>query len=117
MSEEKRISRIEAYFDAMDAAHPELVEPALADGFVYESIADDLRGFDGLVTYMRELRGISNTDHEVSGVVHGEAASVVEGTVTGDGGGDSVTVDFCAVFEFDAADEEITRISVYARDE
>lgn len=116
MSKADRNALIDAYFEAMDTGDLETVRPALADGFVYESLSGTLRGFGGLETYMEELRGLSNTNHDVATVIHGETASVTEGTVTGDGEDGQVAVDFCNVFEFDADDEGITRIGVYLND-
>lgn len=116
MATADRNALIDAYFEAMDAADLDIVRPALADGFVYQSLAGDLEGFAGLETYMEELRGLSNTTHEVTIRVHGEAASVAEGTVTGEGEDGSVQADFCDVFEFDPEDEAITRIGVYLND-
>lgn len=113
MNEDDRDRLIAAYFDAMDADDLELVRSAIADGFVYESLGGDLEGFEGLETYMNELRGFSDTTHELHRTIHDPAASVVEGTVTGDLDGESVAVDFCNVFEFDAGDGGITRIGVF----
>jgi hypothetical protein len=116
MSESDRDELIDAYFDAMDAEELDVVRPALADGFVYESLSGDLAGFEGLETYMNELRGLSDTVHEVTLRMHGEAASVTEGTVTGEGDDGSVEAEFCNVFEFDEDDAGITRIGVYLND-
>jgi ketosteroid isomerase-like protein len=116
MSEENRDALIDAYFEAMDAEDLEVVRPALADDFVYESLGGDLEGFAGLETYLTELRGLSNTTHEVTLRVHDEDASVAEGTVTGEGEDGLTEADFCNVFEFDATDEGITRIGVYLND-
>jgi ketosteroid isomerase-like protein len=116
MSEADRDALIDAYFDAIDAEDLELVRSALSDDFVYESLSGDLEGFDGLRTYMDELRGLSNTTHEVTRRLHHEAASVAEGTVTGEGEDGPVEADFCDVFEFDADDEAITRLAVYLND-
>lgn len=116
MSEADRNALIDAYFDALDAEDLDIVRPALADGFVYESLAGDLEGVAGLETYMEELRGLSNTTHEVTLRVHDEAASVAEGTVIGDSEDGTVEAEFCNVFEFDAATEGITRIGVYLND-
>lgn len=116
MAKEERKALIDAYFDAMDTDDLEIVRPVLADGFIYESLSGDLSGFSGLQTYMSELRGLSNTTHEITTVVHGKTASVVEGTVTGESSDGPVDVDFCNVFEFDADNEGITRISVYLND-
>jgi len=116
MSETDRNDLIDAYFDAMDAGDLELVRPALADDFVYESLAGDLEGFAGLETYMEELRGLANTTHEVTLRLHDGAASVAEGTVTGESGDGPAQAEFCNVFEFDADEERITRIGVYLND-
>ncbi|WP_175416518.1 nuclear transport factor 2 family protein [Natrinema versiforme] len=116
MSKVDRNTLIDAYFDAMDSDDLEIVRPVVTDEFIYESLSGDLSGFSGLQTYMTELRGLSNTNHEMTTVIHGETASVVEGTVTGDNGETRVELDFCNVFEFDADNEGITRISVYLND-
>lgn len=116
MSESDRDELIDAYFDAMDADDLEIVRPALADGFVYESLSGDLDGFEGLETYMNELRGLSETTHEVTLRIHGDDASATEGIVTGDSDDGPVEARFCNVFEFDDADEGLTRIRVHLND-
>lgn len=65
---------------------------------------------------MEELRGLSNTTHEITLRIHDEAASITEGTVTGESEDGAVGADLCNVFEFDADDEGITRIGVYLND-
>ncbi|MFC4986663.1 MULTISPECIES: nuclear transport factor 2 family protein [Saliphagus] len=116
MSDSDRDDLIDAYFDAMDEADLERVRPVLADDFVYESLAGDLEGAAGLETYLEEVRGLSNTSHQVTLRAHGEDASVAEGVVTGDGDDGRVEAGFCDVFEFDDADERIVRIGVYLND-
>jgi ketosteroid isomerase-like protein len=116
MSESDRNELIEAYFEAMDSNDLEIVRAALADGFVYDSLSGELEGFSGLETYMEELRGLSNTNHEITRRIHSEAVSVAEGIVTGESEAGDVAANFCNVFEFDAADGGIARISVYLND-
>jgi|GEM_PF-349536 len=116
MSDADRNELIDAYFDAMDAEDLELVRPALADDVVFESLSGPLEGFSGFETYMNELRGLSDTEHELTNRVHGDDATAVEGTVTGESDDGPVEADFCDVFDFDADDEEITRIAVYLND-
>jgi len=116
MSQEDRNELIDAYFEAMDAEDIDLVTPVLADDFVFESLSGPLEGAAGFERYMNELRGLSNTEHEISLRVHDDDASVVEGTVTGDSDDGSVEADFCDVFEFDADDDAIARIAVYTND-
>ena len=116
MSETDRNELIDAYFDALDAEDLDIVRPSLADDFVFKSLSGPLEGISGFETYMNELRGLSNTDHDVALRVHDEGASVAEGTVTGESEDGSVEADFCDVFEFDADDEQITRIAVYLND-
>lgn len=116
MSEADRDTLIDAYFDAMDAEDLELIRDALADDFIYESLTGDLEGFAGLQTYMDDLRGLSNTTHDITLRVHGEAASVAEGIVTGESESGTREAAFCDVFEFTADDEAITRIGVYLND-
>lgn len=115
MSEADRNELIDAYFDSMDEEDLEIVRPALADGFVYESLSGDLEGFEGLETYMDELRGLSDTTHEVTLRIHGDAASATEGIVTGDSDDGPVEARFCNVFEF-TDDDGITRIRVHLND-
>lgn len=116
MSDADRNELIDTYFDAMDAEDTDIVRDALADDFVFESLSGPLEGVSGFETYMDELRGLSNTDHDVTLRVHGEGASVAEGTLTGDSEDGPVEADFCDVFEFDEDDEQITRIGVYLND-
>lgn len=116
MSDSERDELIDAYFDAMDTADLSELRPLLAPGFVYESLSGDLEGAAGLETYLEEVRGLSNTTHEVALRVHGEEASVAEGTVTGEGAEGPVEAAFCDVFEFDADDEALARIGVYLND-
>lgn len=107
---------IDAYFEAMDTEDLSVVRPHLADDFVYESLSGDLDGAEGLETYLEELRGLSNTTHEIALRIHGEPASVAEGTVTGEGEDGAVEADFCNVFEFDEEEAAIARIGVYLND-
>lgn len=116
MSHEDRQTLINAYFTAMDTEDLGHLEDALATTFVYDSLGGPLEGFSGLETYMTELRGLSNTTHEIAQTVHGETASAVEGTVSGDSGDGSVSARFCNVFEFDDTDDAIARIAVYLND-
>lgn len=116
MSETDRDDLIDAYFEAMDTADLSELRPVLAEGFVYESLSGDLEGAAGLETYLEELRGLSNTTHEVTLLVHGEEASVAEGVVTGESEDGPVEAEFCDVFEFDADDERLARIGVYLND-
>jgi len=113
MSEADRNELIDAYFDALDEEDLDLVRPVLADDVVFESLSGPLEGVSGCETYMEDLRGLSNTVHELSLRLHDADAAVVEGTVTGESGDDTVVVDFCDVFEFDEEDEHLTRVAVY----
>lgn len=116
MADAERNELIDAYFDAMDAADPELLRPVLAEGFVYESLSGEFEGIDGFETYLEDVRGLSNSTHEVTLRVHGEDASVAEGVVTGESEEGTVEADFCDVFEFDENEAGLTRIGVYLND-
>ncbi|OVE85516.1 nuclear transport factor 2 family protein [Natronolimnobius baerhuensis] len=116
MATDDRADLIQAYFDAMDEEDPAIARDALADEFVYESLSGTLEGFDGFARYVNELRGLSNSTHEVSLLVHDEDASVAEGTVTGEKDDGTLEAKFCDVVEFDEHEESITRISVYLND-
>lgn len=116
MRYDDRAELIDAYFTALDANDLGIVEPALADEFIYESLAGDLEGVSGLETYMEEHRGFADTTHDVTLLVHGTEASIAEGTVTGKTEDGTVTTEFCDVFEFDDDGHRITRIAVYVND-
>lgn len=115
MSEADRNELIDTYFEAMDAEDLDVLRPALADDVVFESLSGQLDGFSGFEQYMEELRGLSETTHDVTLRVHDDA-SVAEGTVTGESEDGTVEADFCDVFEFDVDDEQITRLAVYLND-
>lgn len=117
MPVDSRNDLIDAYFRALDEADPAIARPALAETFVYESLAGDLDGFDGLSDYITEYRSLTDSTHDLTRRVHGDDASVVEGVVTGTGpDGERAQAGFCDVFEFDADEEAITRIAVYTND-
>lgn len=116
MTRATRDDLIDTYFEAMDTDDPELARPALADGFVYESLSGDLAGFAGLERYVTELRGLSNSTHEITNRVHASEAVAVEGVVTGETADGESSARFCDVFEFDGDDAGITRIAVYLND-
>lgn len=111
MDETARNEAIDAYFEALDTGELERVRPYLSDSFVYESLAGDLPGFEGLQEYMDEHRSFSGTTHETTTRVHGERVTMAEGVVRG--GGEET--DFCDVFAFDG-DGAFTRIAVYLND-
>lgn len=114
MTHADRDDLIDAYFSALDEEDLSIVEPYLDDSFVYESSAGVLEGFEGLQRYLGELRTSSNSTHETTQRVHGDAMSVAEGVVSAEGSdGEPFEAKFCDVFEFDPADAAITRIAVY----
>lgn len=110
----KKDDAIDAYFSALDEEDPSLVQPVLAESFIYETSGGNrLDGYEGFKEYMTVHRGLSGTTHTVNNRVHGDSISVAEGVVTGrDGNDDSIEMNFCDVFEFDSA-QEITRAAVY----
>lgn len=116
MSESSRNELIDAYFEAADTDDPSVVADRLTEDFVYDSTSGTLDGFSGLETYLREMRGFSDTEHTVTRRIHGDEASAAEGTVTGKLAGESVETNFCNVFEFDERDERIARVGVYVND-
>jgi ketosteroid isomerase-like protein len=109
-----RDDAIDAYFAALDEEDPSLVEPVLADSFVYETSGGNrLSGFAGFEEYMTVHRGLSNTTHTEQNRLHGDEVSFTEGVVTGsDGEGGSIEMNFCDVFEFNT-DNKIIRAAVY----
>jgi len=117
MSTDSRDDLIDAYFSALDESDPSIAREALADSFVYESLSGDRHGFEGLRTYITEDRSVTDSVHDISQRIHGPAASVAEGVVTGTGDdGEPVEAAFCDVFEFDDEEGTITRIGVYLND-
>ena len=114
MDAERRDDLIDAYFTALDEGAFSLVEPHLAPDVTYESVGiDTLHGPEGVRRYFEELRPFGGTVHDVERRLHAEAASAAEGRVTGEHEGESLDTGFCDVFEFDDAEEHLTRITVY----
>lgn len=117
MSVDSRNDLIDAYFSALDESDPSVVSDALADSFVYDSLAGELDGFAGLSEYITDLRSITESEHRINNRYHADGATTVEGIVTGtDANGDPAEAAFCDVFEFDADETAITRIGVYVND-
>ena len=114
MDAERRDDLIDAYFTALDEGEFSLVEPHLAPDVTYESVGiDALDGPEGVRRYFEELRPFGGTVHEVERRLHAEEASAAEGRVTGEHEGESIDTGFCDVFEFDDAEEHLTRVTVY----
>jgi len=117
MAVEDRNDVIDAYFEALDQANPDIVQETLADDFVYQSPGGEFEGGEGIRQYIEEVRTMSNSTHEISLRLHDEQASVAEGRVTGDtADGEPVQVRFADVFEFDEDDAKLTRCAVYLND-
>lgn len=114
MSMSERDDAIDAYFSALDAEDPSLIEPVLADLFVYETSGGNrLEGYAGFNEYMTVHRGLSNTTHTIQNRVHGDGISFTEGVVTGSNAEDeSIEMNFCDVFEF-TDEQKISRAAVY----
>jgi ketosteroid isomerase-like protein len=117
MSVDSRNDLIDAYFDALDEADPDLARDALADSFVYGSLSGELDGFAGLESYILDGRSITESDHRIDDRHHAEGATAVTGVVAGTGpDGDPAEAAFCDVFEFTDDGTAITRIDVYVND-
>lgn len=114
MDVDRRDELIDAYFSALDEEAFSLVEPHLAPDVTYKSVGlDALHGPEGVRRYFEELRPFGGTVHEVENRIHDETGSAAEGRVTGEHEGESIDTGFCDVFEFDEAEEKLTRIVVY----
>lgn len=117
MTADDRNDLIDAYFAALDESDPNRVRDALNDSFVYESLAGDLEGFDGLSEYITDLRSITESEHHIDQRHHADEVTTVEGVVTGtDSNGNPAEAAFCDVFEFTDDETAITRIGVYVND-
>jgi ketosteroid isomerase-like protein len=114
MDVERRDELIDAYFSALDEDDFSLVEPHLAPDVTYRSVGlEALHGPDGVRRYFEELRPFAGTVHTVENRMHSENGSATEGRVTGEHDGESLDTPFCDVFEFDDAEEQLTRVVVY----
>lgn len=114
MDVERRDELIDAYFEALDEEAFSLVEPHLAPDVTYKSVGTEaLHGPEGVRRYFEELRPFGGTVHDVENRIHAENGSAAEGRVTGEHEGESIDTPFCDVFEFDEAEEKLTRIVVY----
>lgn len=105
---------IDAYFEAKDTDDVEVIEPFIDDAFEYEPLSTEaVRGPDGMRRYYDDLRPPGHTTHELLHRFHAETGSIVEGRVTGAIEGEPLDTRFCDVFEFDAADGRLRRVTVY----
>lgn len=104
---------VHIYFDAMDRADPDIVRSDLSDSFTYTAgDGTTFEGRDSIARYISEVRSLSETDHRIDHLLHGDGVAVAEGRVSGTGpDGATVEVGFSDLFVFDG--EELGGITVY----
>lgn len=115
MDEAHRNTLIDAYFMALDSLDYGIVEPYLADSIQYSHSSGDVSGKDGFQHYMDVDREYTDTTHIVTRRVHVDAASICEGDFRGVTPDGTVEREFCDIFEFNQAEDEISSITVYSR--
>lgn len=104
---------VHTYFDAMDRTDPDIVRSHLSESFTYTAgDGTTFEGRDSINRYISEVRSLSDTDHRIDYLLHGDGVAVAEGRVSGTGpDGGTVEVGFSDLFVFDGG--ELDGITVY----
>ncbi|WP_226010735.1 nuclear transport factor 2 family protein [Halomicrobium salinisoli] len=116
MNEDARDRLIEHYLDGMDRADKGLLRDAFAPDIVHEHPERHVEGIDEFLTFKVDEQPPQESEHEVTRRIHVPEASVVQGRKVGTVEGEPVDVEFCDVYEFNADESAITRLSVYVRE-
>ncbi len=116
MNESKRNHLIDSYLDGMDHEDKDTLRDAFAPDIVHEHPDRDVRGLEAFVTFKVDEQPPQESEHKVSRRIHVPEASVVEGRKVGTVAGEPVDVQFCDVYEFNADESAITKLSVYVRE-
>lgn len=116
MDEGKRDRLIDHYLDGMDHADKDLLRDAFAPDIVHEHPVRDIEGIEEFLTFKVDEQPPQDSEHKVSRRIHVPEASVVQGRKVGTVEGEPVDVQFCDVYEFDADESAITKLSVYVRE-
>ena len=116
MNESKRDQLIDAYLAGMDHGDKDSLRDAFASDIVHEHPVRNVNGIDDLVVFKVDEQPPQETEHEVSRRIHAPEASVVQGRKVGTVEGEPIDVQFCDVYEFNADESSITKLSVYVRE-
>jgi len=116
MNESKRDQLIDAYLNGIDNEDKELLRGAFAPDIVHEHPVRYVEGIEDFLVFKVDEQPPQESEHKVSRRIHVPEASVVEGRKVGTVEGESIDIQFCDVYEFNADDSAITKLSVYARE-
>ncbi|ACM57632.1 nuclear transport factor 2 family protein [Halorubrum lacusprofundi] len=116
MNESNRDQLIDSYLNGMDHEDKELLRDAFAPDIVHEHPVRNVKGIEGFLAFKVDEQPPQESEHKVSRRIHVPEASVVQGRKVGTVEGESVDVQFCDVYEFNADKSAITTLSVYVRE-
>ncbi|WP_225335318.1 nuclear transport factor 2 family protein [Halomicrobium urmianum] len=116
MNEDERDRLIDRYLDGIDQGDKDLLRDAFTPDVVHEHPERDIEGIDEFLTFKVDEQPPQESEHEVSRRIHVPEASVVQGRKVGTVEGEPVDVQFCDVYEFNADESAITKLSVYVRE-
>ncbi|WP_226022943.1 nuclear transport factor 2 family protein [Halomicrobium salinisoli] len=116
MNEDKRNQLIDHYLNGMDQANKDLLRDAFSSEIVYEHPERNIEGIDEFLTFKVDEQPPQESEHKVNRRIHVPEASVVQGRKVGTVTGEPVDVRFCDVYEFNADESAITKLSVYVRE-
>ncbi|MCU4744150.1 nuclear transport factor 2 family protein [Halobacteria archaeon AArc-m2/3/4] len=116
MNEEKRNRLIEHYLDGMDLQDKDLLRDAFAPDIVHEHPVRNIDGIEDFLLFKVDEQPPQESEHKVSRRIHVPEASVVQGRKVGTVEGEPVDAQFCDVYEFNADESAITKLSVYVRE-
>ncbi|ELZ39084.1 hypothetical protein C471_08930 [Halorubrum saccharovorum DSM 1137] len=116
MNESKRDQLIDSYLNGMDHEDKALLRDAFAPDIVHEHPVRDVRGIEDFLVFKVDEQPPQESEHKVSRRIHVPEVSVVQGRKVGTVEGQPVDVSFCDVYEFNADESSITKLSVYVRE-
>jgi len=116
MNESKRDQLIDSYLDGMDHEDRDLLRDAFAPDIVHEHPVRNVEGIEDFLAFKVDEQPPQESEHKVSRRIHVPETSVVQGRKVGTVEGESVDVQFCDVYEFNADESAITKLSVYVRE-
>lgn len=116
MDEDNRDRLIDNYLNGIDNEDKDLLRGAFAPDIVHEHPIRNVNGIEAFLTFKVDEQPPQESEHIVSRRIHVPEASVVQGRKVGTVEGEPVDIHFCDVYEFNADESAITKLSVYARE-
>lgn len=113
----KRNELIDAYYRAADEEDYDHMMSVFDDDVTYLYPNEpDMHGIPDVREFFEERRKTTGTTHDVFRRVHGDDATMCEGTITGEIEGEGPFEGaYVGAFEFDNESEKISYVAVYTR--